>query len=121
VTSDRPHRPRLFAPSTVDRVAAPDAGCAEAELLERLEEALAALPADERAAAVVAFGMAEGSTGVAAELGMTDVDAEALTRSALQLLRGAFGELEPGADDVHARLRRRRRRTAEPGDPSGES
>ncbi len=121
MSGDRPQRPRLLAPSSVDRVAALDEACAEAELLERLEDALAALPADERAAAVVAFAMAEGSPGVAVELGMSDADAEALTRSALQLLRGAFGELEPGHGEVHGRLRRRRRRTAEAEDLSGES
>jgi DNA-directed RNA polymerase specialized sigma24 family protein len=111
----------LLAPSSVDRVAAIENGAAEAELLERLEEALAALPADERAAAVVAIALAEGPSGVASELGMSDDDADALTRSALQLLRGAFGELELDSGEVHGRLRSRRRRTTELGDVSRES
>lgn len=113
MTTDRPRRPRLLSPGTVDRAVAVDAGVPDAELLERLEEVLAALPAEERAAAVVAFGMAEGSPGVAAELGINGHDAEALTRSALQLLRGAFADLEPGNGDVHPRLAQRRPRTGD--------
>ena len=114
MTTDRPRRPRLLSPSTVDHAYADTDGVAESELLSRLEDALAALPAEERAAAVVAFGMAEGSSGVATELGLGDADAEALTRSALQLLRGAFGEVEPRTDEVHPRLRSKRRRTEDP-------
>jgi DNA-directed RNA polymerase specialized sigma24 family protein len=49
-----------------------------AELLERLEAALAALPPAERSAAVVAYGLAEGSAGVADELSLSTEDAEAL-------------------------------------------
>jgi DNA-directed RNA polymerase specialized sigma24 family protein len=111
VSPHHPKRPRLLTPSTVDKASLDTEGAAESELLERLEEALAALPAEERAAAVVAFGLAEGSSGVAAELQLSSHDAEALTRSALQLLRGAFGELEPRTDEVHPRLRRSRVRT----------
>jgi DNA-directed RNA polymerase specialized sigma24 family protein len=74
----------------------PSGALCDAELFDRLEAALAALPPAERAAAVVAFGMDEGTPGVAAELHLTEGDAEALTRSALQLLRGALADLELG-------------------------
>jgi hypothetical protein len=64
---------------------------------------------EERAAAVVAFGLDEGSSGVATELGLSAEDAEALSRSALQLLRGALSDVELDECDAYARLRRRRR------------
>jgi DNA-directed RNA polymerase specialized sigma24 family protein len=80
----------------------------EAELLERLADALAGLPAAERRAAVVAFGLDEGSAGVAAGQELSDEDAEALTRSALQLLRGALADCDPDAPEEFARLVRRR-------------
>lgn len=91
------------------RHAAASEGVFEAELLDRLEQALAALPAAERSAAVVAFGLAEGSAGVAAELTLSAEDAEALSRSALQLLRGALADLDVDEPQVHPRVARRRR------------
>ncbi len=115
--TSRPRRPRLLAPGTADRAVSAEPGVPDSELLERLEEVLAALPAEERAAAVVAFGMAEGPAGVAAELGLSVEDADALTRSALQLLRGGLADLEPGSGELHPRLRRRRPRTSEHIDP----
>jgi DNA-directed RNA polymerase specialized sigma24 family protein len=92
-------------------------GLSEAELLSRLEAALAALPPEERAAAVVAFGLGEGSAGVAVELDLDTQDAEALARSALQLLRGALADAEVDPPDDHPTLAARRRHgNQRPGD-----
>lgn len=91
------------------RHAAASDGISEAELLDRLEQALAALPAAERSAAVVAYGLAEGSAGVADELALSPDDAEALSRSALQLLRGALADVDPDEPEIHPRVARRRR------------
>ena len=82
----------------------------EAELLDRLERALAALPPAERSAAVVAFGMDEGTAGVAMELELSEEDAEALSRSALQLLRGALADCDLDEPRIHPRVARRARR-----------
>jgi DNA-directed RNA polymerase specialized sigma24 family protein len=68
----------------------------EAALLDRLERALAALPAPERAAVVAAHGYGEGPVGAAVELDLETGDADALARSGLQLLRAALDDL---ADD----------------------
>jgi DNA-directed RNA polymerase specialized sigma24 family protein len=118
VPTDRPRRLRPLSSGAIENAAVSERGSSDAELYQRLEEALAALPRDERAAAMVAFGLAEGSSGVAGRLGLSDEDAEALSRSALQLLRGALGDLDPDAPDVPARLSRRRRRIGNhrPGD-----
>lgn len=89
--------------------AAEPCGIGDAELYGRLEAALAALPAPERAAAVVAFGLGEGPAGVAVELNMSPADADALARSALQLLRGALADVGEDPPEVYARLLRRRR------------
>jgi DNA-directed RNA polymerase specialized sigma24 family protein len=96
VASDRPRTPRLrpISPGTIaDNVRASE-GVSDEELVARLYEALAALPAAERCAAVVAFGLGEGHAGVAEELGIDDEDADALTRNALQLLRGSLQGLD---------------------------
>ena len=93
----------------------PTAPSADAELFERLSDALAALPSAERAAAVVAFGLDEGTEGVAAGLDMTADDADALTRSALQLLRAALADAEVDEGELFARLKGGRR-TAGPAD-----
>src|SRR3954447_341795 len=85
----------------------------DAVVEERLWEALADLPPDERAAAMICFGLAEGSTGVAVELDLPEEDAEALARSALQHLRGALGDVDLDEPELFATLRRRRRRTSE--------
>jgi DNA-directed RNA polymerase specialized sigma24 family protein len=84
-------------------------------LEERLWAALTDLPPDERAAAMICFGLAEGSTGVAVELDLPEEDAEALARSALQRLRGALGDVEVDEPELFATLRKGRRRTSEPG------
>jgi DNA-directed RNA polymerase specialized sigma24 family protein len=117
VPSDRPRSPRLrpIAPGTIaDNVRASE-GVSDEELVARLYEALADLPPAERAAAVVAFGMGEGHQGVAAELGIDQDDADALTRNALQLLRGALGDIDLDDPAFFGRLERRRgHRTAHP-------
>jgi DNA-directed RNA polymerase specialized sigma24 family protein len=66
----------------------------EAELVRRLEVALAELPAAERTAVVAAIAYAGGSVGAAMELGVEVADADAVTRSGLQLLRAALDDLD---------------------------
>ena len=112
-----PKRPVRLPPSQLANVAAGRDEADEAKVVERLYAALGDLPPDERLAAMVAFGLAEGSTGVAVELDLSEEDAEALARSALQRLRGKLADLDLDFDstDVFARVRRGRRRTAEPG------
>ena len=89
--------------------------------MARLYEALATLPPAERAAAVVAIGLDEGAVGVAMELGIDPEDADAVTRNALQLLRGALADIdldEPlrrsSVAAARAVERRRRRHTKAP-------
>ena len=87
-SADRPPRLRPISPGTIaDNVASPD-GIDDTELVALLYEALATLPPAERAAAMIAVGLGEGAAGVAVELDLEPEDADALTRSALQLLRG---------------------------------
>jgi DNA-directed RNA polymerase specialized sigma24 family protein len=66
----------------------------EAELVRRLEVALAALPDTERTAVVSAIAYAGGSVGAAMELGVEVADADAITRNGLQLLRAALDDLD---------------------------
>ena len=116
--SDRKRTPRLrpMSPGTIaDNVRASD-GVSDEELVARLYDALATLPAAERAAAVVAFGFDEGAGGVAAELGLSDEEAEALTRNALQLLRGALGDVDLDDPVYYGRLERRRGHRTGPGE-----
>ena len=104
----RPPRLRPIAPGTIaDNVRASE-GVSDEELVARLYEALADLPPAERAAAVVAFGLGEGHHGVAEELGIDADDADALTRNALQLLRGALGDVDLDDPVYFGRLERRR-------------
>lgn len=106
--SERPPRLRPISPGTIaDNVRAPE-GIDDTQLIERLYEALATLPPDERAAAVVAIGFAEGPAGVAVELDLEPVDADALTRNALQLLRGALADIDLDEPAFFGRLERRR-------------
>jgi DNA-directed RNA polymerase specialized sigma24 family protein len=108
-----------MAPGTISDNVRASEGASDEELVARLYDALAALPPAERAAAVVAFGFSEGSGGVAEELGLDVDDADALTRNALQLLRGALGDVDLDSPVYYARLERRRgHRTARP-DSSG--
>lgn len=121
--NDRARAPRLrpIAPGTIaDNVRATE-GISDTELIARLYEALADLPPEERAAAVVAFGMGEGHEGVAAELGIDPDDADALTRNALQLLRGALDDVDLNDPAFFGTLERRKgHRTARP-DSTSES
>jgi DNA-directed RNA polymerase specialized sigma24 family protein len=106
-----------MSPGTIaDNVRAGE-GVSDEQLVARLYDALAALPPAERAAAVVAFGLGEGHHGVADELGIDTEDADALTRNALQLLRGALGDVDLDDPVYYGRLERRRgHRTARPDD-----
>jgi len=116
VASERPRQPRLrpISPGTIaDNVRASE-GISDQELVARLYEALASLPRAERAAAVVAFGLGEGHQGVAEELGIAPEDADALTRNALQLLRGAIGDVDLDDPVFFARLERRRGHRSNP-------
>ena len=115
MSDPRPPRLRPVPPDVAAKAMQPTAASSDAELLDRLSDALSELPAAERAAAVVAFGLDEGSDGVATGLDMTAEDAEALTRNALQLLRGALADAEADEGETFARLTSRRR-TASPGD-----
>jgi hypothetical protein len=108
VASDRPPRLRPISPGTIaDNVSAAE-GLPDAELIARLYEALATLPEAERAAAVVAIGLDEGAVGVAMELGIDPEDADAVTRNALQLLRGALADVDLDEPAFFGRLERRR-------------
>lgn len=80
----------------------------EADLLARLEQALASLPDAERTAVVTALGYDEGVEAVAQEQGLSHEQAEALTRSAVQLLRGALADCDADTREVFARGLRRR-------------
>ncbi|HVV74430.1 MAG TPA: hypothetical protein VHC43_00220 [Mycobacteriales bacterium] len=105
---DRPPRLRPISPGTIaDNVCAPE-GIDDAELTALLYEALATLPPAERAAAMVAIGLGEGPAGVAVELDIEPADADALTRNALQLLRGALADVDLDAPVHFGRLERRR-------------
>jgi DNA-directed RNA polymerase specialized sigma24 family protein len=110
--TERPKRPVRLDPALLNNIAA---GETEGHLVERLYAALSEMPPDERMAAMVCFGFAEGSTGVAVELDLPEEDADALARSALQRLRGALSDVEIDEAEMYARLRRRRRRTSDPG------
>jgi DNA-directed RNA polymerase specialized sigma24 family protein len=72
----------------------------EAELVRRLEVALAELPATERTAVVSAIAYAGGSVGAAMELGVDVADADAITRSGLQLLRAALDDLDASGNPL---------------------
>jgi hypothetical protein len=114
VATDRPHRVRPIAPGTIaDNVQTPE-GLSETELVARLYDALATLPPTERAAAVVAIGLDEGAVGAAIELGVDPEDADAITRNALQLLRGALADIDLDEPAHYGRLERRRGGAAPP-------
>jgi DNA-directed RNA polymerase specialized sigma24 family protein len=104
----RPPRLRPIAPGTISDNVRASEGVSDEEMVARLYEALAELPPAERSAAVVAFGLGEGHEGVAEELGISADDADALTRNALQLLRGALGDVDLDDPAFFGRLERRR-------------
>ena len=100
----RPPRLRPLAAALLESVAATQEGTPDSELLDWLEDALARLPSPERAAVMTTYGYQEGSESVAADLGIDLADAEALSRNALQLLRGALAEAEPDERGRYPRL-----------------
>jgi hypothetical protein len=108
VATDRPPRLRPISPGTIADNVGSTEGLSETELVARLYEALASLPPAERAAAVVAIGLDEGPVGAAIELGMEPEDADAVTRNALQLLRGALADVDLDESAYFGRLERRR-------------
>ena len=95
MTGERPPRCRPLPAHVVEAVAAVEPFASHPEVLDRLDEALAALPPAERAAVVAAHGYAEGPVGAAMELEVENEEAEALARNGLQLLRAALADLEP--------------------------
>ena len=114
---DRPPRLRPISPGTIaDNVSAGD-GLTETELIAALYDALATLPAPERAAAVVAIGLDEGPAGVAVELDLDPADADALTRNALQLLRAALADVDLDDPAYFGRLQRPRGHRTTGGQP----
>jgi DNA-directed RNA polymerase specialized sigma24 family protein len=94
VSEDRKPRCRPLPPTYVAQIADTAPVTSRAELLDRLEAALAALPAAERTAVVAAHGYGEGAVGAAMELELEGEDADALTRNALQLLRASLQGLD---------------------------
>jgi hypothetical protein len=108
VAPDRPPRLRPISPGTIANNVSSTEGLSDTELIARLYEALATLPPAERAAAVVAIGLDEGPVGVAIELGLDPEDADAVTRNALQLLRGALADVDLDEPAFYGRLERRR-------------
>jgi DNA-directed RNA polymerase specialized sigma24 family protein len=103
-----------MAPGTISDNVRASEGISDEELVARLYDALALLPPQERAAAVIAFGLAEGPAGVAVELDLDPEDADALARNALQLLRGALADVDLDDPVFYGRLTRRRgHRTAD--------
>ena len=95
--TERPPRCRPLPPSVIAAVIDNAPTTSRAELLHRLELALAELPPAERMAVIAAHGYDEGPVGAAVELDIETVDADALTRNAVQLLRAALADVD--ADD----------------------
>ena len=92
--TDRPPRCRPLPSHVVEAVAADAPALSHPELLDRLDRALASLPAAERAAVVAAHGYAEGPVGAAMELDAEVADADVLARRGLELLRTALEDVE---------------------------
>jgi DNA-directed RNA polymerase specialized sigma24 family protein len=92
--TERPPRRVLLPPAVIEAVIDSAPTTSRAELLHRLELALAELPPAERMAVVSAHGYGEGPVGAAVELDMDTCDADALTRNALQLLRAALADVD---------------------------
>ncbi|MGH8869443.1 MAG: RNA polymerase sigma factor [Actinomycetes bacterium] len=110
MSQHRPPRCRPLPPEVVAEAGDPDPGVPDAELMERLERALASLPADERAAVVTSFAYDEGTPGVVAELGVVPGHAERLTDRGLARLRDALHDVHVDDRQVYAVLARRRHR-----------
>lgn len=102
----RPPRLRPLPPEVVGAVADLERGTPDAEVLERLEAALAGLPPSERHAVVAALGYGEDAEVLAKEMGISSHDAELIVRNALQLLRGALADVEVDTREVHGSVTR---------------
>lgn len=89
-----PRRRPVPMPSSVvaalRAAAGPSGPDPEVELLDRLQAALAALPADQRTAVVAAHGYGEGPVGAAVELDCEVPDADVLADEGLAALRAAL-------------------------------
>ena len=94
MTEERKPRCRTLPPSFVAQIADLAPETSRAELLDRLDLALAALPPAERMAVVAAHGYAGGPVGAAMELEVDSEEADALARNGLQLLRAALAGLD---------------------------
>ncbi len=115
-TSQRQGPPRLrsLAAALLETAPAVEPGTPDAQLLDKLEDALAQLPSAERAAVMATYGYGEGPEAVAQDMGIDSADAEALTRNALQLLRGALSDVVPDERTRYPRLKRGPRNTKAP-------
>ena len=89
-------RPGALPPIVVDSFRDTSPAVSEAELVHRLELALAELPADERAAVVAAIGYAEGPVGAAMETERDTAAAAQLAERGLGRLRAALEAYEQG-------------------------
>lgn len=117
MSSERPKRCRPLPPEVVAAVADAPEGTPDSVLLERLEDALAQLPPAERAAVVTAYAYDEGLPGVALEQGLSPIEADSLTRSAVQLLRAALAEVEGPGGQAQPRSARNEQRAGSSGSP----
>ena len=90
----RPPRCRPLPAHVVEAVAAAEPFASHPEVLDRLDEALAALPPAERAAVVAAVGYAEGPVGAAMELDVETGEADVLAARGLAMLRASLADLE---------------------------
>ena len=97
MTDERKPRCRPLPPTFVAQLVDPAPLTSRAELLDRLERALAELPDAERTAVVAAHGYAEGPVGAGMELELDAADADALARNGIQLLRAALAGLDDDA------------------------
>ena len=85
----------MLPPHVVDALRDATPADSEAALLDRLERALAALPAAERSAVVASVGYDEGAVGAAMEVDVDPAQAEVLADRGLALLREALERDRP--------------------------
>lgn len=104
MADQRPPRCRPLPPDVVAQAAGPEPGLSDAELLERLEAALASLPADERTAVVTSLAYDEGTPGVVVEMGVVPGHAESLVAQALDHLREALDDVEIDDRQIYGML-----------------
>ena len=118
MTEQRPPRCRPLPPAVVAQAAGPEPGVSDAELLERLEAALASLPADERTAVVTSLAYDEGTPGVVVEMGVVPGHAESLVEQALDHLREALDDVDLDDRQVYGVLASRQSHAGRGGDAS---